>query len=285
MTMDSEPTATGPTPIVQDVSPGAMLVTPPPEAPRRQTALFIVSALAILALLAVCIWFIYSTLSRNNTLAARISEQNHTISKLSDEISASNDNAKTLYDQLIQLGEKPNGSNPSDIVPGPAGQNGQAGPVGPTGATGTPGANATDNQVADAVAGYCAGLNFCRGDTGKTGAAGANGANGVDGTAGMNGTNGTDGQNATDAQVGEAVQDYCTVNNECQGPAGKDGMNGTNGKDGTDGATGPPGPTCPDGYTATTVWLSVADSQFGTFHRTQAVACIPTPSPAPTPTP
>lgn len=37
--------------------------------------------------------------------------------------------------------------------------------------------------------------------------------------------------------------------------------------------------SCPDGSTATTVWLSVADSQFGTFSRRQATACLPTAPP------
>lgn len=42
----------------------------------------------------------------------------------------------------------------------------------------------------------------------------------------------------TQAQLIQAVDTYCSLNNNCRGPAGSDGKNGENG---TDGQQGPPG--------------------------------------------
>lgn len=64
-----------------------------------------------------------------------------------------------------------------------------------------------------------------------------------------------------------------------RGPEGPPGKDGKDGKDSTvpgpPGPEGPPGPTCPTGYHVRTVWLSVADTQYGTFSRQPAVICQP----------
>lgn len=74
-----------------------------------------------------------------------------------------------------------------------------------TGPKGDPGENATDAQVASAVADYCAVHGGCIGAAGQTGAAGN------DGVAGKDGTNGVDGSPGIPGAVGP------------QGPAGVDG--------------------------------------------------------------
>ena len=67
------------------------------------------------------------------------------------------------------------------------------------------------------------------------------------GVNGQNGTNGLNGQNATDAQVFNAVTDYCEIRN-CVGPAGLPGQNGSNGANGADSTVpGPQGPAGADG--------------------------------------
>lgn len=60
---------------------------------------------------------------------------------------------------------------------------------------------------------------------------------------------GASGQNATDSQVQAAVDVYCDLRLDCEGPTG---LPGTNGVSGADGATGPPGATGPQGDTGAT---------------------------------
>lgn len=75
------------------------------------------------------------------------------------------------------------------------------------------------------------------------------------------------------------------------GPPGKDGVDGKDGKDGKDstvpgppGPKGEPGPLCPEGYSATEVWVTAADASDGVFGPRQAIVCTPsTTEPAPTP--
>lgn len=83
---------------------------------------------------------------------------------------ASVDNAERLYEQLLELGEDPQGERPSTVAPSTTIQ-GEPGARGPTGA---PGRAPTDAEVAAAVAKYCA-QNACVGATGATGPAGTDG--------------------------------------------------------------------------------------------------------------
>ena len=151
----------------------------------------------------------------------------------------------SLYDEFtVSTGEEPQAPDPSDVAQdAPVAEQGEPGAPGPVGAAGRPGKDGQD---------------------------------------------GTAGKDVTADQIAAAVAAYC-ADGRCVGPAGQNGTNGTNGTNGAPGADstvpgpagapGPAGPTCPDGSTATTVWLSVADSQFGTFSRRQATVCLPTASP------
>ena len=67
---------------------------------------------------------------------------------------------------------------------------------------GTNGKNASDEQIATAVAKYCA-AGRCKGDTGATGATGATGV------AGANGANGADGKDGKDGKDGASPQLSC----------------------------------------------------------------------------
>ncbi|WP_454113489.1 hypothetical protein [Microbacterium maritypicum] len=148
----------------------------------------------------------------------------------------------SLYDEFtVSTGEEPQAPDPSDVAQdAPVAEQGEPGAPGPVGAAGRPGKDGQD---------------------------------------------GTAGKDVTADQIAAAVAAYC-ADGRCVGPAGQNGTNGTNGTNGAPGAdstvpgpagaTGPAGPTCPDGSTATTVWLSIADSQFGTFSRRQATVCLPT---------
>ena len=64
------------------------------------------------------------------------------------------------------------------------------------------------------------------------------------GASGQSGASGQPGADMTQAQADQAVVDYCTARNDCQGPRGEQGESG---------APAPPGPVCPTGYTQTTV--------------------------------
>ncbi|MEN0021978.1 MAG: hypothetical protein AAGC61_01765 [Microbacterium sp.] len=111
-----------------------------------------------------------------------------------------------------------------------------------------------------------------------------------DGRDGEDGEDGQDGQNATPAQIAAAVAEWCAANGNCIGATGRPGADGNDGRDGQDsvvpgpmGPQGPAGPVCPEGYTASTVWVAIADSEDGTFTPEQATICRITPAPDPAP--
>ncbi|WP_168436315.1 hypothetical protein [Microbacterium sp. K5D] len=158
------------------------------------------------------------------------------------DLQASQDNAQSLYEQLLAEGVEPDGEEPAEVSPivpqnGRDGQRGERGP-GPTG-----------QQILDGIracfeAGTCVAP---KGDTGGQGPAG------------------------TDSTVPGPMGP--------PGPIGATGPAGPIGPAGPLGPVGPAGPTCPDGSTAATVWLSIADTEFGTFSRRQATVCLPTAPP------
>lgn len=94
--------------------------------------------------------------------------------------------------------------------PGVSGQDGQDGQDGSNGANGL---NASPEQIAQAVADYCAANNGCKG---------------ADGTNGTNGQNGADAPALTQDQINTAVAQYCSTNG-CTGPAGPPGPAGQDG--------------------------------------------------------
>lgn len=212
-------------------APGTLVVPATEPVTRRNSWVFTVTA-SILALLLLGLgaWFLLNLVDRNARLNSVVAEQRQEIASLTDDLIASQENAQDLYDQLLALGEEPEGTNPEVLVPEPGAQ----------------------------------------GERGIPGAEGAPGLQGEPGTDGEPGAPGAPGQNGTDGSQG------------AQGPVGPTGPQGPAGEPGATGAVGPqgpPGPACPDGYTGRTVWLSVAESQFGTFSRQQAFICQPTPTP------
>lgn len=167
-----------------EVSPGTV-VLPPVQAPqRRQYGL--IAAIVIFALLlsGVVTYVIVSQQKTIEDQATRISEQNKTIENRTNELVSANENAQDLYDQLIKLGQSPDGSRPT-TVPGPQGDsglNGRDGKDGTDGLNGKDGAPGTN------------GLDGKPGTDGTPGENGTNGINGTDGAPGKDGTNGKDGR-------------------------------------------------------------------------------------------
>jgi hypothetical protein len=146
--------------------------------------------------------------------------------------------ANALRDQLIDAGEDPVVTPPAnaDMHSGISAPAPSPGPQGPRGLPGSAGRSVTAAEIAEAVAEYCA-TGACVGPTGATGAPGADG----------------------DSVVGP------------QGPQGPPGESIV----GPQGAAGPAGPACPEGYSVSYVWLSIAESQFGVFSRQPAAICRP----------
>lgn len=116
-----------------------------------------------------------------------------------------------------------------------------------------------------------------------------------DGRDGEDGKDGIDGQSATSEQIASAVATWCAANGNCIGPPGRPGSDGREGTDGRDSTTpgppgpqgerGPAGPVCPDGYSAATVWVAVAETVDGAAVPEQATICRITPAPDPAPNP
>lgn len=146
--------------------------------------------------------------------------------------------ANALRDQLIDAGEDPVVTPPSntDLPQGIPAPVVSPGPQGPRGLQGFAGRSVTASELAAAVTEYCA-TGECVGPAGATGTPGADGES-ITGPPGP------------------------------QGPAGESVV-------GPQGPSGPAGPACPDGYAISYVWLSVAESQFGTFSRQAAAICRP----------
>ena len=193
----------------------------------RSTALWtlaarIVAVLAVLTFLAALV-----AVSVNN---AQLRAENQAMFAAYQSAVA---DANALRDQLIDAGEDPVVTPPAEADHSPGILAPSPGPQGPRGAAGR---SVTAEEIAAAVAAFCA-SNACLGPQGLTGPPGATGSQGAPGM---------------------------------QGPPGEQGATGPTG------AAGAPGPACPDGYAISYVWLSVADSQFGTFSRQPAAICRPT---------
>jgi hypothetical protein len=141
-----EPTLIGP------VAPGTITVPPAPATRRPPWVLYFVSTILIGLVLAVMIGWISNLVDRNERLNARVSDQADTISEkdsqiadLTDDLITSNANAQNLYDQLLALGQEPEGVDPEVIVPTPGAQ----------GPQGEQGPGPTDSQVLAGVTQYC----------------------------------------------------------------------------------------------------------------------------------
>lgn len=183
-------------------APGTLVVPPLEETPRRMGWTFTVTvAILVTLLLGLGGWFLLNLVDRNARLNEVVSAQRDDISELTDDLVASQANAQELYDQLLALGEDPDGSDPETLIP-------ERGPSGPAGEPGTPGSD------------------------GEPGEKGAPGTPGVDGAPGEPGADGKDGQDGEQGPAGPMGP---------QGPAGETGATGPQGPAGPtcpDGYTG-----------------------------------------------
>lgn len=157
---------------------------------RISRVLFVVLAtLVVLALIALGGFTITNLAARVEAANDRNAAQSDQISGLLDDLHASQENAQELYDQLLALGERPDGEAPDDvvtIVP----ENGRDGDDGARGPAGPPGTDPTALEILTAV-GLCFDSGACtapQGDKGDTGQQGAQGPAGPPGPAGQDST-------------------------------------------------------------------------------------------------
>lgn len=138
-------------------------------------ALIVLMAAALLGLGVFTIANLSTRLAAANDRNASQAEQ---ISVLLDDLHASQLNAQDLYDQLLELGQDPDGDAPEDVVaiPGEAGEPGAPGARGPQGIPGP------------------------QGEPGAPGEPGVDGADGAPGEPGAGGAPGTPGESVVGPQ-------------------------------------------------------------------------------------
>lgn len=175
--------------------PGTLVVPAPEPMTRRNSWTFTVTA-AILALLLIGLgaWFLVNLVDRNARLNNVVAEQRDEIASLTDDLVAANENAQDLYDQLLALGQEPEGEAPEDVVQTPS--NGTDGRPGRDGEDGTDGQPGKDGQP---------GLNGNDGQSRKDGKDGQPGKDGQDGQPGATGAQGAPGPACPDGYTGTAT--------------------------------------------------------------------------------
>ena len=183
-------------------APGTIVVPPLEEdAPRRFSILYTVTvAVLVLLLLGIGGWFLVNLVDRNARLNALVADQRDEIHSLTDDLLASTENAQGLYDQLLSLGQDPQGTDPEVLTPQP----GERGPEGP------PGAPGEDSTV-----------------PGPPGPPGAPGEPGTDGQPGTPGTDGTAGSTGPQGPPGEPGATGATGPQGPPGPTCPEGYTGT----------------------------------------------------------
>lgn len=179
-----------PTGELATVSPGTLVIPPEPEPERRQWFLIVCVVVFALTLGGFAAWVIATQQAEIQQKTARIAQQNETISGLTDDLIASQDNAQSLYDQILSLGQNPNGEDPKVGPAGPSGDRGDTGPRGSQGVAGTPGAQGVPGET---------------GPQGETGATGSQGVQGVPGPPGPQGEPGVAGPAGPQGAAGRGV--------------------------------------------------------------------------------
>jgi hypothetical protein len=145
----------------------------------RARALFIALIIAMsVSLLALGTFTIVNLSTRLSAANDRNTRQAEQIDVLLDDLHASQLNAQDLYDQLLELGQDPDGDAPEDVVTVP----GEAGEPGETGARGLPGPPGP------------------AGEPGPPGEPGVDGADGATGEPGADGATGTPGESVVGPQ-------------------------------------------------------------------------------------
>lgn len=171
---------------IVEASPGAIVASTYESPPQRRTPwlLSVVVFVSVAAVLGIGIAHIASQQSQINTKDQRIIQLNETNKALIEENSALVDNSKILFDQIIELGAVPQGTDPTSI-PGPPGTQGLRGFPGTNGLDGLPGSPGLDGE--DGSPGR-------DGQDGAPGAPGAQGEPGAPGAQGPQGPPGADGR-------------------------------------------------------------------------------------------
>jgi hypothetical protein len=236
---------------VEPMTPGTITVPGPEPKVRVPWVLYLVTTAFVAITLAVMFGWIGNLVDRNERLNARVSDQADIITQkdtqiagLTEDLIASQNNAQSLYDQLLAIGQAPEGVDPETLVPSIPGPSGPSGPSGPTGPAGRP---PTDAEVLFAVERYCM-VQICSGEAGPQGQPGVSGTVGPQGEPGAAGAQGE------------------------PGPAGPQGAAGPAGP------AGPPGPSCPEGYTLQAVTIATYSNGSPIPDQTPAAICAPPPA-------
>ncbi|WP_431863037.1 hypothetical protein [Microbacterium algeriense] len=171
------------------------------------------------------------------------------------DLQASQQNAQSLYEQLLAEGVEPEGEAPAEVAPGPEGQQGDRGPQGPAGEPGDDGTDGAPGSPGPA------------GDDGEDGPPGSAGTPGAPGSPGEDGAPGANGAPGPVGPAGPAGPPGATGPVGAVGPAGPIGPQGP---------AGPAGPSCPEGYVLDEVTLTVTDPDTLLPYQQQALVCTPT---------
>ena len=175
-------------------TPGAVVIPPAPVERKRQWGLIAATIALGLLLLGAILWVLISQQAAIIQKDQRIEQLSVDNRDLANNLVASQKNADDLYEQIIDLGAKPDGQDPVDVVTPPRngtngtdGRDGLDGKDGKDGKDGTPGTPGTP------------------GNNGLDGKDGLNGTDGKDGAPGTNGTNGTNGIDGEDGAPGVGI--------------------------------------------------------------------------------
>jgi hypothetical protein len=239
MTHDDEPEPT----IMEPVTPGTITLPPAETKYKVPWVLYLSAAALVGVMIFVMFGWIGDLTQRNERLNARISDQADIIAEkddridaLTEDLIASQENAQSLYDQLLATGQAPEGVDPEVLVPSIPGPSGPSGPSGPAGRP------PTASEISFAVQQFCM-VQICTGPAGPAG------------EPGTPGTPGTPGESIVGAQ-------------------GEPGPAGPQGEPGAPGPAGTPGPACPEGYTLQAVTIATyGDGSPVPDQQTSAVVC------------
>lgn len=156
---------------------------------RSRIMFVLILCVLSIALVALGGFTVTNLATRVEAANARNADQSEQISGLLDDLHASQENAQELYDQLLALGENPDGEAPDDVVT-VVPENGRDGDDGARGPAGPAGASPTALEILTAV-GRCFDSGACtapKGDRGESGQQGGAGPAGPPGPAGQDST-------------------------------------------------------------------------------------------------
>lgn len=141
---------------MEPVTPGTITLPPVETRYRVPWVLYLVAATLVGVVIFVMFGWIGNLVDRNERLNARVSDQadiiaekDDQIAALTDDLVASQENAQGLYDQLLAIGQAPEGVDPEVLTPSIPGPSGPSGPAGPAGR------GPTSSEIAFAVQQFC----------------------------------------------------------------------------------------------------------------------------------